>query len=376
MNKLSSLNEEIEMIKEVIQNFGENEINPIVSDIDSNSELPISILEKVSEFGLYGMLGSSEFGGAETSFSTFIHGMLELTKYSPALSSLLIFHNILSVQLINKFGTDSQKSNLLTELTTGKKIGTAVLGDDGSFINVDNIRTEATEEGDYYSISGTKSFVLNGALSDFFIVLCNFGKDSGLVLVEKDNPDLSFSKPISTIGLNGNELVSISFYSCKVPKTNLIGKFEDTPDIIKIIQETIWLGISAISIGIMQSALDQAIKYSNEREQFSKRISKFEAIQHKIANIALDIEAASAMLGNISNNKDNSLDVHIQAAMIKITSSEMAQRNTKFSLLIHGGYGYIKDYPVERFVRDAEAVKSLIDSNDDLRVLIAKHFTS
>tara|TARA_B100000949_G_scaffold235605_1_gene260367 strand:+ start:5179 stop:6309 length:1131 start_codon:yes stop_codon:yes gene_type:complete len=376
MNKLSSLNEEIEMIKEVIQNFGENEINPIVSDIDSNSELPISILEKVSEFGLYGMLGSSEFGGAETSFSTFIHGMLELTKYSPALSSLLIFHNILSVQLINKFGTDSQKSNLLTELTTGKKIGTAVLGDDGSFINVDNIRTEATEEGDYYSISGTKSFVLNGALSDFFIVLCNFGKDSGLVLVEKDNPDISFSKPISTIGLNGNELVSISFYSCKVPKTNLIGKFEDTPDIIKIIQETIWLGISAISIGIMQSALDQAIKYSNEREQFSKRISKFEAIQHKIASIALDIEAASAMLGNISNNKDNSLDVHIQAAMIKITSSEMAQRNTKFSLLIHGGYGYIKDYPVERFVRDAEAVKSLIDSNDDLRVLIAKHFTS
>ena len=376
MNKLSSLNEEIEMIKEVIQNFGENEINPIVSDIDSNSELPISILEKVSEFGLYGMLGSSEFGGAETSFSTFIHGMLELTKYSPALSSLLIFHNILSVQLINKFGTDSQKRNLLTELTTGKKIGTAVLGDDGSFINVDNIRTEATEEGDYYSISGTKSFVLNGALSDFFIVLCNFGKDSGLVLVEKDNPDLSFSKPISTIGLNGNELVSISFYSCKVPKTNLIGKFEDTPDIIKIIQETIWLGISAISIGIMQSALDQAIKYSNEREQFSKRISKFEAIQHKIANIALDIEAASAMLGNISNNKDNSLDVHIQAAMIKIASSEMAQRNTKFSLLIHGGYGYIKDYPVERFVRDAEAVKSLIDSNDDLRVLIAKHFTS
>lgn len=364
------------MIKEVIQNFGENEINPIVSDIDDNSELPISILEKVSEFGLYGMLGSSEFGGAETSFSTFIHGMLELTKYSPALSSLLIFHNILSVQLINKFGTDSQKRNLLTELTTGKKIGTAVLGDDGSFINVDNISTEATEEGDYYSISGTKSFVLNGALSDFFIVLCNFGKDSGLVLVEKDNPDLSFSKPISTIGLNGNELVSISFYSCKVPKTNLIGKFEDTPDIIKIIQETIWLGISAISIGIMQSALDQAIKYSNEREQFSKRISKFEAIQHKIANIALDIEAASAMLGNISNNKDNSLDIHIQAAMIKITSSEMAQRNTKFSLLIHGGYGYIKDYPAERFVRDAEAVKSLIDSNDDLRVLIAKHFTS
>ena len=376
MNKLSSSNEEIEMIKEVIQNFGENEINPIVSNIDDDSELPISILEKVSELGLYGMLGSSEFGGAETSFSTFIHGMQELTKYSPALSSLLIFHNVLSVQLINKFGTDSQKSNLLTELTTGKKIGTAVLGDDGSFINVDNIRTEATEEGDYYSISGTKSFVLNGALSDFFIILCNFGKDSGFVFVEKDNPDISFSKPISAIGLNGNELISISFYSCKVPKTNLIGKFEDTPDIIKVAQETIWLGISAISIGIMQSALDQAIKYSNERKQFSKPISKFEAIQHKIAGMALDIEAASAMLSNISKNKDNNLDVHIQAAMTKITSSEMAQRNTKFSLLIHGGYGYIKDFPVERFVRDAEAVKSLVDSNDDLRALIAKHLTS
>jgi len=373
---LSSSDEEIEMIKEVIQTFGENEINPIVSDIDDNSEIPPLILEKVSELGLYGMLGSSEFGGAETSFSTFIHGMMELSKYSPALSSLLIFHNILSVKLISKYGTDSQKNNLLPELTTGKKIGTAVLGDDGSFINVNNLHTEATEDGDYYSISGTKSFVLNGALSDFFIILCNFGKDSGFVLVEKDNPDISFSKPISTIGLNGNELVSISFYSCKVPKTNLIGKFEDTSEIIKIIQETVWLGISAISVGIMQSALTQAIKYSNEREQFSKPISKFEAIQHKIAGIALDIEAASTMLSTVSKNKDNNLDVHIQAAMTKIASSEMSQRNTKFSLLIHGGYGYIKDYPAERFVRDAEAVKSLVDSNDDLRVLIAKHLIS
>ena len=374
MNKLSSSNEEIEMIKEVITNFGENEINPIVSSIDNNSDIPASLLEKISELGLFGMLGSSKFNGAETSFSTFIHGILELAKYSPSLSSLLMFQNTLSVQSLTQFGSSEQQERLLNDLNTGKKLGTAVLGDDGSTLNIKNINTEAMEEGDSYSISGTKKFVFNGEIADHFLVLCNFGKDSGFLLVEKDNPGISIGKPINTVGLRGTKSVPISFYSCSVPKTNLIGSFEDTSKIIKLIQECVWLGLSAISVGIMESSLNQAVKYSNERQQFSKPISKFEAIQSKLAGISIDIETSTAMLEKISLMKDDGSDVFRLAAITKILSTEMSQRSTKNALLVHGGYGYIKDYPIERIVRDAETVKSLCDLNDDLRVLVSKPF--
>lgn len=374
MNNLSSSKEETEMIKEVIKDFGENEINPIVSDIEDNSDIPTSILEKVSELGLYGMLGSSKFSGAETSFSTFVHGILELAKYSPVLSSHLMFHNVFLVQLLTKFGNNELQELLLNDLNTGKKLGTAVLGDSGNTINIGNINIEAMDEGDSYSISGTKKFVFNGGIADYFIVFCNFGKDSGFLLVDKDNPGISIGKSLNTVGLRGNKSVPISFYSCNVPKTNLIGVPDDTNKILHSIQESVWMGLSAISIGLMQSSLNQAVKYSNERQQFSKPISKFEAIQSKLAYIATDIEISSAMLEKVSLLKDNHEDILRLAAMIKITTTEMAQRNTKKALLIHGGYGYIKDYPVEKMVRDAETIKSLCDSNDDLRVLISKPF--
>ena len=148
-----------------------------------------------------------------------------------------MFQNILSVQSLTQFGSSEQQERLLNDLNTGKKLGTAVLGDDGSTLNIKNINTEAMDEGDSYSISGTKKFVFNGEIADHFLVLCNFGKDSGFLLVEKDNPGISIGKPINTVGLRGTKSVPISFYSCSVPKTNLIGSFEDTSKIIKLIQD-------------------------------------------------------------------------------------------------------------------------------------------
>ena len=374
MNNLTSSNEEIDMIKDVIKDFGENEINPITSDIELNSEIPSSILEKVSELGLYGMLGSSEFDGAETNFSTFIHAMLELAKYSPALSALLMFQNVFSVQLLTKYGSNEQKEGMLNNLNTGKKIGTALIGDDGSTLNIRNINTEAMDEGDSLSISGNKKFAFNGEIADYFIVLCNIGKELGFVVIEKGNQGVSIGKPINTVGLRGNKSVPVSFYSCNVPKTNLIGLPKNTHKIINSIQESSWLGISAISTGVMESALSQAVKYSNERKQFSKPISSFEAIQSKLANISTDIEISLAMLEKVSRLKDQDEDILRQSAMTKISTTEMAQRNTKQALLVHGGYGYIKDYPIEKTVRDAETLKSICDSNDDLRLIVSKPF--
>ena len=263
---------------------------------------------------------------------------------------------------------------MLNNLNTGKKIGTALIGDDGSTLNIRNINTEALDEGDSLSISGNKKFAFNGEIADYFIVLCNIGKELGFVVIEKDNQGVSIGKPINTVGLRGNKSVPVSFYSCNVPKTNLIGLPENTHKIINSIQESSWLGISAISTGVMESALSQAVKYSNERKQFSKPISHFEAIQSKLANISTDIEISLAMLEKVSRLKDQDEDILRQSAMTKISTTEMAQRNTKQALLVHGGYGYIKDYPIEKTVRDAETLKSICDSNDDLRLIVSKPF--
>ena len=376
MNNLTSSNEEIDMIKDVIKDFGVNEITPVVSDIESNSEIPSSILKQVSELGLYGMLGSSEYNGAETSFSTFIHGMLELAKYSPALSALLMFQNVFSVQPITQFGSTEQKESILGDLNTGNKLGTALIGDDGGTLNIRTINTEAMDEGDSLSISGTKKFAFNGAIADYFIVLCNIGTNPCFVLVEKDNQGVSIGNPIDTVGLRGNKSVPVSFYSCNVPKTNIIGSPTDTNKIIHSIQESFWMGIGAISNGVMQSALSQAIKYSNERQQFSKPISSFEAIQNKLSNISTDIEVSLAMLEKACKSKDTGEDILRQSAMTKIFTTEKAQQNTKLALLVHGGYGFIKDYPIERTVRDAETLKTICDSNDDLRLIVSKPFVS
>ena len=376
MNNLTSSNEEIDMIKDVIKDFGVNEITPVVSDIESNSEIPSSILKQVSELGLYGMLGSSEYNGAETSFSTFIHGMLELAKYSPALSALLMFQNVFSVQPITQFGSTEQKESILGDLNTGNKLGTALIDDNGGTLNIRTINTEAMDEGDSLSISGTKKFAFNGAIADYFIVLCNIGTNPCFVLIEKDNQGVSIGNPIDTVGLRGNKSVPVSFYSCNVPKTNIIGSPTDTNKIIHSIQESYWMGIGAISNGVMQSALSQAIKYSNERQQFSKPISSFEAIQNKLSNISTDIEVSLAMLEKACKSKDTGEDILRQSAMTKIFTTEKAQQNTKLALLVHGGYGFIKDYPIERTVRDAETLKTICDSNDDLRLIVSKPFVS
>ena len=302
--------------------------------------------------------------------------MLELAKYSPALSALLMFQNVFSVQPITQFGSTEQKESILGDLNTGNKLGTALIGDDGGTLNIRTINTEAMDKGDSLSISGTKKFAFNGAIADYFIVLCNIGTNPCFVLIEKDNQGVSIGNPIDTVGLRGNKSVPVSFYSCNVPKTNIIGSSTDTSKIIHSIQESFWMGIGAISNGVMQSALSQAIKYSNERQQFSKPISSFEAIQNKLSNISTDTEVSLAMLEKACKSKDNGEDILRQSAMTKIFTTEKAQQNTKLALLVHGGYGFIKDYPIERTVRDAETLKTICDSNDDLRLIVSKPFVS
>jgi len=364
--------EEQQMIVDLVREFCDSEIKSIESEIDLKAQISEELLKKLSDIGLYGILVSEKYGGADASLSAFISGIRELAKYSASVASAILFHNALACKIIEKYGSEDQKNTLLKELATGKRIGTVVVGDNGGFLNLDNVKTDADFDGEEYTISGRKNVVLNGKYADLFIVLARIKEKFGFFIVDANNKGVSKSNPIELIGLKGNGVSSISFYSCKVTKNQIIANIEQTEDILRDITDHLLLGLTAINIGISEAASKEAIKYANERKQFAKQIGKFEAVQAMLANIFIEEKFVKNLLETTCNEKDNGKDISIDAMVCKVSSSKMVENNTKSALKIHGGYGYIKDYPVERYVRDAVTVKTLCDNDDDLKVKIAK----
>jgi alkylation response protein AidB-like acyl-CoA dehydrogenase len=364
--------EEEQMIVDLVREFCENEIKSIESEIDLKAQIPEELLKKLGEIGLYGMLVSEKYGGVDGSISALMSGIRELAKYSAAVSSLVLFHNALTCRIIEKYGNEEQKNTLLKELAIGKRIGTVVFGDNGSFLNLDDVKTDAEFNGEEYTISGRKNVVLNGKYADLFIILARIKEQFGFFIVDANNKGLSKGKPIELTGLKGNEVSSISFYSCKVSKDQIIGDVDKTDEIIKDLSDNVLLGLTSINVGISESALKEATKYANERKQFGKQIGTFEAVQAMLANIFIEEKFVKNLLETTSNEKDKGEDISVDSVICKIASSRMVENNTKSALKIHGGYGYIKDYPVERYVRDAATVKILCDNDDDLKVSLAR----
>lgn len=358
------------MVKEMVREFAEKEINSIASDIDDKAWISKDVIEKMGALGLCGMLTPQSFNGVDVGFSSFITGIEEISRYSASIACLLMVQNALACSLINNFGSDVQKESFLSDLATGKRIGSVSLGDNGSLLDLADLKTDASEEENGYVIRGSKSAVVNAAYADIFIVLCRFRDKMGFTILDGQDKDLVRSSKKRFLGLRGSGISPIRFYGCRVPRESLLGTLDDTPNIIRMARENLWLGLSSISNGIAIASLDSATRYANERIQFGRPIGRFEAIQGAIADMAIDIDASSVLLERTAMTK-NKADGTIRAAMVKVLTSIIAERSAKSALKIHGGYGFIKDYPVERYVRDAETVKVLGDRNDDLRRMVA-----
>jgi len=360
-------------ILETVKHFVQNEIEPLASKIDDRMQIPPSIFEKMSSLNLFGMLAPESFNGVSMTFSSFLKVIEEFSRHSPSIALVLATHNAIALFLLNRFGSQQQKDALLRDMAEGKKIGSVSVGNKGSFLNTDDLNVHARKSsGDSYSVSGSNSVILNGFYGNIFLVLCRFDGEVGFVILEDNDGDTLKVKARNLLGLKGGGVSSFQVSERRVPVANILGKFDAGHDVVGAAQENFCLFMSAISIGISKESMKQAVIYAKNRVQFGKPISKFEAIQDLIGEMAIGCESSSALLKNLGEMKSNGDQIGMKAVILRLLSSQVAAEISRSALKIHGGYGFTKDYPVERYVRDAETVKILGDANHDLLMFVGE----
>jgi len=360
-------------ILETVREFVQKEIKPIASEIDDRMLIPPSTFEKMSSLNLFGMLAPESFGGVSITFSSFLKVIEEFSRHSPSIALVLATHNAIALFLLNRFGSQQQKDTFLRDMVEGKKIGSVSVGNNGSFLNIDDLNVRATKSsGNSYSVSGSNSVILNGSYGNIFLVLCRFEDEVGFVILADDDSNTLKVKTRNLLGLKGGGISSFKVSERRVLVENILGKFDDGHNIVRVAQENFCLYMSAISIGISRESMKQAVLYAKNRVQFGKPISKFEAIQDLIGEMAIGCESSSASLNNLGNMKNAGDQIGMKAVISRLLSSRVAAEISRSALKIHGGYGFTKDYPIERYVRDAETVKILGDVNHDLLMLVGE----
>jgi len=357
--------EEQEIIQSTVREFSENELKPLASKIDSDALIPAELFQKLTSIGMFGILCSQQYGGVGAPFETMMEVISELGEASASVALTCLNHN-LACSILDEFGSKKQKS-LLSELALGKKIG-AVASESFS----SDSKTSFMLDNDGYTINGIKQYVVNGSFADVCITECNSNNGAELVIAEKGMEGFVQGKSIGLLGVRASGIAHVHFQNVKAQKDRVLGTKEDALTILQLLQEGIWLGISSIALGIAKASLDAAVKYANQRVQFGKPIAKFEAIQEMISNITNGIQSISSLLDRISKVKDQDRNVWDEAAAAKVVATTMATKSAKLALKIHGGYGFIRDYPVERFVRDAKAIEILGGRNSELKMITAK----
>ncbi len=360
-------------ILETVRKFVQKEIKPIASEIDDQMQIPPSTFEKMSSLNLFGMLAPEGFGGVSMTFSSFLKVIEEFSRHSPSIALVLATHNAIALFLLNRFGSQQQKDTFLRDMVEGKKIGSVSVGNKGSFLNIDDLNVHATKSsGNSYRVSGSDSVILNGSYGDIFLVLCRFEDEIGFAILEDDDDDTLKIKTRNLLGLKGGGISSFQVSAGGVALENMLGKFDDGHDIVGVAQENFCLCMSAISIGISRESMKQAVLYAKNRVQFGKSISEFEAIQDLIGEMAIGCESSSTLLKSLGMMKNNGDRIGMKAVISRLLSSRLAAEVSRSALKIHGGYGFTKDYPVERYVRDAETIKILGDANHDLLMLLGR----
>jgi len=358
--------EEQEIIQSTVREFSENELKPLAAKIDSVASIPAELCQKLASIGMFGILCSQQYGGVGTSFETMMKVVSELGQSSASVALTCLNHN-LACSILDEFGNKEQK-NLLSELASGKKFGAIAVAEDPSF----DSKTSSALDNDGYTINGIKQYVVNGSFANVCIIECYSDNGIGFLIVEKGMEGFIQDKSIGLLGVRASGIAHIHFHNVKVSKDRVLRTKEDAPAILQLLQEGVWLGISSIALGIARASLDAAVKYANQRIQFGKPIAKFEAIQEMISSITNDIQSTSSLLDRISKMKYQGRNVWSEAASAKVVSTTTATKSARLALKVHGGYGFIRDYPVERFVRDAKAVEILGGRNSELKMMTAK----
>ena len=371
-----TLTKEQELVRQMVRDFAVNEVKPIAAEIDVTERFPMENVKKMGELGMMGIPFPTEFGGAGGDVLSYILAVEELSKVCATTGVILSAHTSLCASLINENGTPAQKEKYLRDLCTGNKIGAFGLTEPGAGTDAAGQQTTAVLDGDNYILNGSKIFITNGGVADTFIIFAMTDKSKGTkgisaFIVEKGFQGFSIGKKEDKLGIRASSTTELIFENCIVPKENLIGREGKGFGIAMKTLDGGRIGIAAQALGIAEGALEEAIKYMKERKQFGRPISAFQGLQWMVAEMSTKIEAARFLVYKAAWLKENKQPYSIDAARAKLYAAEVAMDVTTKAVQLFGGYGYTKEYPVERMMRDAKITEIYEGTSEVQKMVIS-----
>lgn len=370
------MDESYNEIRDLVAKFSDSEVGPIAAKIDSEGKIPTDLVKKLGENGFLGSYVPEEFGGAGMDYMSYSIIVEELSRNCASTGVLVSAHTSLCVWPIMTYGTEDQKKKYLPKLASGEHIGCFCLSEPNAGSDPGTLATFAEDKGDYFELSGTKNFITNGKEANIAVVLAKTSKTNdhkGITafIVETSSPGFNVQKLEDKLGIKGSSTAQIHFDKVKVPKENILGEFEKGFKVALSTLDGGRIGIAAQALGIARGAFIYARRYATERVQFGKPISALQAIQFKIADMSTKIEASKLLIYNASSLKDKKMAYSKEAAQAKLFASEASMWITTQAIQVLGGNGYTKEYPVERYFRDAKICEIYEGTSEIQRIVIA-----
>ena len=371
------LNEEQQMMQRMVRDFAEKEIRPISQEIDKSETFPWDTIRKMGDLGLMGLTVPEEYGGCGADALTYAIAVEEVSRVSGSVGITLAAHTSLGLDLIYRFGSEEQKREYLPGLVSGRGLAAFGLSEPEAGSDAGAVKTTAVLDGDQWLINGQKVFITSGSIADVVIIAAVTDKAAGTrgisnFVVEKDTPGFRPGRDEQKMGLRGSVTSQLFFEDCRVPKDHLLGQLGEGFKQFLITLDGGRISIGAMALGLAQGAFDAAVKYAKERQQFGQPIARFQAIQWMIADMATEIDAARLLVYRAAQLKDQGVRYTKEAAMAKLFASEAAERACFKAIQIHGGYGYIEEYDVERIYRDNRLTTIGEGTSEIQRLVIAR----
>ncbi len=371
------LTEEQKLLQQTLRDFAETQIAPGAAERDQSARFPTELVPKMAELGLFGIMIPQEYGGAGLDAVSAAIIIEELARVDAAVALIVASHNSLCAAHILSFGSEMQKQKYLPPLAHGEKLGAWALTEPGSGSDAAALKTRATFEGEHWVLDGEKQFTTQGSTAGVYVIMASTDPSRGnsgisAFIVERSTAGLTIGKLENKLGVRASDTAALQLESVRIAKENVLGEFNGGfYDVLKVLQGG-RVGIGAMAVGIAQGALEESTKYARMRKQFGKPIAEFEAIQWMLADMATEIDAARLLVYRAAQLKDRGMSFLMAGSEAKLYAAETAMRAATKAIQIHGGYGYIKDYPVERYFRDAKICEIGEGTSEIQRMVIAR----
>ncbi|MFI3249437.1 MAG: acyl-CoA dehydrogenase [Eubacteriales bacterium] len=372
------LSKEHEMLRKMYRDFAENEVRPLAEELDEEERFPTETVPKMAALGFFGIYFPKKYGGQGGDVLAYSMCVEELSKVCGTTGVVVSAHTSLCCAPIYEHGTEEQKMKYLPDLLSGKKMGAFGLTEPGAGTDASGQQTTAVDMGDHWLLNGTKCFITNGTVSDVNVVFAMTDKSKGnkgisAFIVESSTPGYSVGKKEKKMGIRGSSTCDLIFEDCKIPKENLLGKLNGGFKIAMMTLDGGRIGIASQALGLGEGAINEAVKYTQERVQFGKRLSQFQNTQFQIADMHARMQAAQYLVYAAACKKEAHEPYSMDAAMAKLFAAEAASDVTRRAVQLFGGYGYTRDYPVERMMRDAKITEIYEGTSEVQRMVIANN---